>query len=91
MTNLDNFNSDDEGTKINWARVAVRDDHGSIDVDATMTLCRTELENHISDNEVDISEIEEAVDKVFDKLSRGGTALKASIDMGGLQQRACSF
>lgn len=83
----ENENVENEGTKINWAKVAVRDAHGAIDKDATLALCDEELTSHIG-NEVDMTEIASSVAQVFTKLTRGGEAQKAMIDLDGLATRA---
>jgi hypothetical protein len=78
------------GTGINWAKVAVRDAHGAIDVDSTMELIRDELTD-VAGSEVDTTEIAAAVDAVFAKLTNGGQVQKATIDLSGLASRALNL
>lgn len=85
----DGTQENDEGTKINWGRVARRDPHGAIDLEATMALLNTELVSHMAENEVDMEAVKEAVAVVFNKLTSDGKALNAMIDLNGLSSRAC--
>lgn len=86
---VDGTQDNEEGTNINWAKVARRDAHGAIDHDATMTLLDSELVAHMAENEVDMEEVRVAVATIFDKLTNGGKALNAMIDLNGLSSRAC--
>lgn len=81
--------NENKGTGIKWSKVAVRDAHGAIDVEATLALCGEELSSVVG-NEVELNEIATAVKGVFDKLvaSAGGKAEKASMELAGVATRA---
>lgn len=79
--------AEEKGTGINWAKVAVRGQHGAVDKTLTMALLDEELSTHIAENEVDMEEIGSTVATVFTKLTQG-VAKKASIDLNGLATRA---
>ena len=78
------------GTGINWNRVALRDDHGSIDLDATLALCTDEINLHI-EAEVSSDDLAGAVTAALSHLTQGGVAQKASTDLNGLSVKALSL
>lgn len=80
-----------QGTGINWENVAVRDAHGAVDKDATLARCDAEIVAHIANNEFDIEEIRGAVAQVFVKLTRGGAAQMAMMDLQGVVGRASAL
>jgi hypothetical protein len=80
-----------DNTGINWARVAVRDGHGSVDAAATMARLEEELTKHIAENEIDLGEIAGAVSRVLADLTKNGQALKASMALNDLSLRALSL
>ncbi len=80
----------ENGTGINWSKVAMKDAHGCLDVESTMELVREELAAHAAE-QVDVSEIASAVEKVFARLTNGGAIARATIDLAGLSARALSF
>ena len=66
-----------KGTKINWSKVALRDAHGAVDIDATIALCTEEL-TALQTSEVDPAEINEAI-----AASKDGSAVKPILRLMG--------
>lgn len=80
-----------ENTGINWAKVAVRDGHGSVDAAATMARLEEELTKHVAENEIDLGEIAGAVSRVLTDLTKNGQAQKASMNLNDLSLRALNL
>jgi hypothetical protein len=76
--------------RLNWTKLAIRNSHGAIDVDATLAYVGEALAEAVG-NEVDLEEIKGAVDGVIAKLlalPSGKTALMGKMDLAEVATRA---
>lgn len=74
------------GTNVNWAKLAVRDEHGALDITATLLLVEKELSD-TAGAEVSTDTIAEHTAGVFDKLTKSGSIKNASMELSILAQR----